>query len=456
MTNRWRARSWALAWMVIAGAGLFWAATTPARELPLSSEPPSAEPAFGPVLERDELVRGVLANNPSLAAARSAWRAARERIPQATSLDDPMASLASAPLSLVDSDTRPGLQARASQRLPFPGTLGLRGDLAEWEASAAEHSIEEVRLDLAMLASLLFDQYYLVHRALEVTAEHRQLLDDFHRVAVSRYGTGLAPQQAPIQAEVEAAHVMHREVELRARSRSLVARINALLHRSPRAPLPPPPAVLEPPAPPPLPEDELFEIALDRRPEVARQRSRIEAHRTTVSLRELDGYPSFEVSTAYNSMWNMPEHRWMVGVGVSVPVWRERIRAGVAEAEARLDTEELELERLGDEVRETVEIARIQLEEARHVIHLYANRVLPAARDQVAAARAGFETGANSMLALIDAERTLRTAELEYHRAVADASTRAAELDRALGRRPFPAAGPAAAAEAAPREKEEK
>lgn len=443
--DRSGAPAWALAWAVIVGAGLASAAAASAQELP----PQGTEEFFaGPVLERRELVEAVLDRNPGIAAARSAWQAALERVPQATSLDDPMASAGIAPLSLVESETRPGFQARVAQRFPYPGELRLRGEVAQAEAAAAEERVDEVRLRLATMASLLFDQYYLVARALEVNAQHLQLLEDFQSVAVGRYGAGVAPQQAPIQAEVEAAHLLHRDVVLRTRGRTLVAQINALLHRAPGAPLPSPPEALGVPAAP-EPSGELLAAVLERRPEIRAQRAEIEARRTAVSLERLDFYPDFEVSTSYNSMWGATDHRWMIGVGVNVPIWRDRIRAGVAEAEARLDSEESELARLEDDALAEAEVALLELEEARHVIRLYENRVLPAARDQVAAARSGFETGANTMLALIDAERSLRTAELNYYQAVADAFSRRAELDRALGRLPFTAGGPEMTAEPA-------
>ena len=80
-----------------------------------------------PVLERSSLIEAVLERNPSLAAARQAWRAAAEGIPQASSLDDPMASFSLAPLSIASSDARFGDVLRLGQRIPFPGTLRLRG-----------------------------------------------------------------------------------------------------------------------------------------------------------------------------------------------------------------------------------------------------------------------------------------------------------------------------------------
>lgn len=410
----------------------------PAATAP-TEEPPRRAPLRGETLDRHELVEAVLARNPEIAAARAAWRAARARIPQAGSLADPQASYSLAPLSIASSDVQYGDVLRVGQRIPFPGKLDLREEVAAAEAEAAESGIEEARLRLATMATRLWDDYWLVERGLEINEEHRALLDSFQRVATSRYATGLVSQQAPLQAEVEAAHLLHEEVVLTARRRVLTAQINALLHRRPDAALPAPSRALEELiADHGAPDDDaaLEAAALRTRPELQIRGAEIEAREAAVDLEKLEAKPDFELMTSYNSMWSMPEHRWMVGVGVNLPIWRERIRAEIAEAEAELDVTRSQHERTLDEVREQVAVALQALREAHHVVELYRDRVLPAARDRIQAARSGFETGASTMLALIDAERSLRASELSYYEAVAEAASRRAELDRALGRIP--------------------
>ncbi|MFP3941180.1 MAG: TolC family protein [Thermoanaerobaculia bacterium] len=398
-------------------------------------------------LERDALVDAVLERNPGLAEARAAWRAARERVPQARSLDDPMVGYSLGPLSIASDEVRFGQVLEARQRIPYPGKLRLREETARAAAEAAERSIETVRLELATEASLLFDEWYLVHRDLELTDEHVRLLEDFQRIATARYAAGEAPQQAPIQAEVELSHLVHRRMVLETEREILAARINALLHRDPAAPLPP--------APPELPffdperdlatagTGELPDLALASRPELARLDAESAAREAEIELRELDRYPDFEAMASYNSMWAQTEHQWMVGVGVNVPIRRERIRAAVAEARAEAERVESERLRLEDEVRAEVRIAWARLRESRHVLTIYESRVLPAARDQVRAALSGFETGRTTFLALIEAERNQRTAELEYHQTLAQLHQRRAALERALGTTPGPLSGPA-------------
>jgi outer membrane protein TolC len=123
----------------------------------------------------------------------------------------------------------------------------------------------------------------------------------------------------------------------------------------------------------------------------------------------------------------------MVGVSVNIPIYLGKRRAAVDEAQASALRATLEQKALEDDIRVEVEKARQRLIEAMHVVHLHRTRLIPAARDQVAAARAGFETGRNSFLAVIEAEKNLRSVELRVEGALAAVQRREAELQRALG-----------------------
>jgi outer membrane protein TolC len=286
------------------------------------------------------------------------------------------------------------------------------------------------------MAALLFDDYYYVHRAIEINEEHVLLLEDFKRIATAQYAAGTATQQDPLQAEVEVAHLHHRRIVLAAGREVLAAQINALLHRRPETPLPPPPAAL--PQPDSGSEDPaaLQDEAVRERPELRAAESAIQAREAGVDLRELGFRPDFEIMTSYNSMWGTSQHRWLVGVGVRLPLWRSRTRASVAEAQVRLAQARSERDRREDEIRSEVHQARTWLEEAVHVVELHRSRLLPAARDQVQAALAGFRSGRNSFLAVIEAERNQRTARLGLEAALVGYDRAHAGLDRALGRMP--------------------
>ena len=396
----------------------------------------AASPGSEGTLDRDSLVQAVLAGNRVLEEARQAWRAVGERIPQATTLEDPTVSYSLAPLSVGSSDARYGQVVRFGQRFPYPGKRRLAGVAAEEEAEASRLSFEALRLELAALASQLFDEYYFVHRALEINAEHIGLLGDFQRIAIAQYKAGTAAQQDPIQAEVRLAQLLHRTVILETRRDTLRAQINALQHRAPDAPLPLPPAVMPLPPMAEAHPGEVQETALAQRPELGAAAAEIRAREADLARRKLDFRPDFEAMASFNSMWSQDEHRWMVGGGVNVPFRRNRIRAAIAETKARLAGAVAGREALEDSVRSEVQQAYDRLEESRHVLELYESRLLPASRDQIQAALSGFKASSNSFLALIEAERNQRTVRLEYERALADAWQRRADLDRRMGRAP--------------------
>jgi outer membrane protein TolC len=400
-----------------------------------SSPAPVAEGflAWAPFLDREALVRAVLERNPSLEAARLAFHAAREMEAEARALPDPMLAAGIAPLSIGAGEVPFGFELRASQRLPYPGERRLAADRARAEAEAMGHELEAMRRELAAMASMLFDDYYGVEREIEVSGHHRELLAEMQRTATARYAAGLVSQADPLEAEFEAARLAKREVELEAERRLLVARLNTLLHRPVRLPLPPAPPLLAPPGAVAPDADRLLERALAARPELAALEAEIQGLEAEVGLARVERRPELEAMVSYSSMWSDREHRFMVGAAIGLPVRGERLAAVERRALLRLEAARARRARLADQVQLEVEEGLLGLDEQRRVIELYTSRLLPAAADQVRAALAGFRAGTVEFVAVIEAEENQREAELGYHEALAIFHGRRAVLARAVG-----------------------
>jgi outer membrane protein TolC len=217
-----------------------------------------------------------------------------------------------------------------------------------------------------------------------------------------------------------------------------LAQMNDLLHRAPELPLPPPPQVLPPISTEgrPLVARQLAEQAAQRRPEIAATQQQAQAQQARAERAELESYPDLTLSTSYNSMWDMAQHRWMVGVGLNLPIQTERRAAAADEARAMSAQFSRDAERLSDAARTRVFIALKQLQESQHISKLYEERFLPLARDQVSAARTGFITSQNPFMAVVEAEKNLRALELDYQKARAEQDRHQGELEIALGRIP--------------------
>lgn len=382
-------------------------------------------------LERRVLLDAVLAANRDVEAARQAWRASVAAVPAAGALDDPMLSYELAPLSIAGQAPF-GQRVELRQRIPFPGKRSLAADISLAEAEAARGVLAAQQSMVAELASQLFDDAYANARAVDVLAQHQTLVEQAKKVAEARVASGRGSVQDVLQAEVELAQLERERLVLETERVSINARLNGLLHREPRAALPPPPTELGLPASPDA-SAQLEAAALTKRPEQQSTDARIRGSQASAALAERSYWPDFELMASYDSMWDMAEHRWMLGVAVDLPLQRSKRAAEVAAARARVAQAQAERERTIDTIRVEVARTRRELDEAIATSKLYDTRLVPTAKARVEAAVAGFTTGQNDFSAVIDAERGLRDIELAGARARADAWRRRATLDRAVG-----------------------
>ena len=386
-------------------------------------------------LDRPALVAAALAANRDIEAARQGWRAALAEAAAAGALDDPRASYELAPLSLGSSQVRLGQRIALSQKLPWPGKRALAGEAAVAEAAVLRGDLHAVQLEVAALASELYDDAVLNARARAINDEHRALVGRLEKLAEAHMASGGGTAPDALQAELELGRLEQDGAMLDTERIAIAARINGLLHRDPSAALPAPrPEPGLPPAPPPAAA--LTAIAIERRPQRLAAEARIQAGESRVRLAERAYYPDLEVMGSYDAMWDAPQHRWMVGVAIDVPIQRGKRDGDVEAARARVAQAQAVRDRADDDIRVEVVRAHRELEEAIRIAGLYDARLLPAARAQVDAAVAGFTARQADLAAVIGAERALREIELAAERTRAGAWQRRAALDRAIGRMP--------------------
>lgn len=383
-------------------------------------------------LERAALVEAVLARNPDIAAAEAAVAAARARTRGAGALDDPTLSVGIAPLS-VAGDAPFGGRVELRQRLPFPGKRAPARAAASAEVDVARADVDAIRLELAQMASDLYDDYYVVGRAHSINEHHRKLAGEMEASAAAQYVVGRASQQDPLMARSKAAELAREHLDLSAEHDEVIAQINGLLHRAPDAALPLPPDDLVSAPAPAGTSAELQARAVEHRPQRAQTRARIRGAEAEAAMARSERRPDIELMASYDSMWDMPEHRWMVGVMIDLPFNRGRRNAAIDAAGAQKRQMQREDEKVVDTIRVEVARAYRRVVAAEETVALDDNTVVPAAQARLDAARAGFIANQNDFVAVIDAEEALRHAELEREMARAELSRRRAALARAVG-----------------------
>ncbi len=384
------------------------------------------------LLTADTLARVVTERSSARAAALADAEASSAATAMAGGWMDPMLTLEAAPISAFEPGVQFGGTVRLAQKLPISGRLALREQAASHDARAMKLEAGEVTLALREVALTLYAELFATERALAINAAHEVLLGDLKTAAEQRYATGAGMQADALQAELMLAELATDRVKLDGRRRALVAKVNGLAQRQPGAPLPPLPEHLEPTAPLPA-LDVGVAAATGARPELVALAARADGAVVRVKLAERGWVPDLEVMASYSSMWMDPAHRFMVGVGVELPVQQAARSGQVAEARAMVRRLEHQQERLRHELAAEVGVVYAELDEATRRAGLLSGRVLPAARARLEAVRSGYVTGRSSFEAVVEAERSLRDAELKQYLAQAELFKRRAALDRLMG-----------------------
>jgi len=379
----------------------------------------------------DQLVAEVQARNPSLQAASAAWRAAAQRYPQAVSLDDPMFTYLITPTNGLGADNGGGWMVQGSQKIPWAGKRALRGSAASAEADAMKGDIGDVRLRLSEAARTAFYDYYLARREMEVNTSTRRLLKQFRDIAWNKYQVNQAIEQDILQADVELASLESRRTELTRDEQVAVARINTLLHREANHSLPPPPAKVA--IPDSLPTTEVLQqAATQTRPDLYAVQARIRAEQANLALACKEYYPDVNLVAKYDGF--MPENmRPAVGMDINIPISNARRSAAVSEAENRVAQRRAEYQDRLDQVRYEVQSGLDRATQSGRVVHLYEERILPAAQRSLDSAVTNYTSGKLDFLRLLDAERQLYTQRDMYYQSMAEYHRRLAELERAVG-----------------------
>ncbi|MBI4563999.1 MAG: TolC family protein [Planctomycetes bacterium] len=406
--------------------------------------PPPADERMEESMRQDPLgperaVGYALARNPKLASAIYQWEALIHRVPQVSSFDDPVLQYVE---HLRSVQTRSGPMERSlmlSQRLPWPGKLDLRGEMALEEARRAQQSYRETILRVMEEVRHAWADYAVTYRLIEINEELKRLLREFEQVARKKLEAARATQQDVLRAQIQSIHLEHHGIVLERDRRVAAERLNAVLNRPPRAPLGRPADF-----PDPKIEIELSDLLARAR----RHSPRLKAAEHAVakaaaarSLASLDYLPDPILALGYTQIEGgtnpgFPkdgEDALSVTLGINLPVQLERRSGFAAEAESALRKARADyLAGLRDLERD-VTTAYEKLVELRQESLLLRETLLPQTEQHLRAARRAYEAGDLDFLSLLDAERNIEGIRQDDARVSAEFLKARAVLGRAVG-----------------------
>jgi cobalt-zinc-cadmium efflux system outer membrane protein len=221
-----------------------------------------------------------------------------------------------------------------------------------------------------------------------------------------------------------------RLLELEQQETVIVAKLNQLLNRRADAPLglavTAPAVVAEPEL------ERLFTVAAASRPEIKAAQAEIDRSQHERALMQKEFLPDYRLGLEYRS-FRTSEDQVMFTIGIDLPIWFTKYRAGVREAEKMLESSRAAKEATESQVALDVRDAQFKLLTARRTWELYQNALVPQAEMRFHASEAGYRTGQVDFMDLLESERFWLNARVMAAMAEGEVGRQAARLEWAIG-----------------------
>jgi outer membrane protein TolC len=360
-------------------------------------------------------------------AARARARAAEARPAIVSALEDPMLSPALDHLPFMPGGA--DASVTIEQRFPLSGIRGHRRSaaLADVDRLTAESS--RTTLDVGVQAASAFLMLMERRRTSALVSEQLGFARDVVAAANARYASGTAPQADVLRAEVEVARLEAIERALVSEVRGAEAMLNTSLGLDADGPVP---ALAPVSFAGQVPPWSAIKDALSARPEVAAGRAEVARAEADVRVMRDMFRPMATLRTGPS--YTMTEGGgWMVMFGVSLPIWRDKLRAGVAEAEAMQAMSAAHLRAMIRMIEGEAASAVNALQAARDRQRALASDVLPRARMAIDPAVAGYTAGQIPLVGVIEAVQALWLVQADLIAADTDLGLAWARLGRAMG-----------------------
>jgi cobalt-zinc-cadmium efflux system outer membrane protein len=385
-----------------------------------------------------DLIREALKNNPEIHIADSRVNGSMHRIPQATSLADPMVMIGyenegtDSPYTFggetkgMPADSR--WMFSLSQMFPYPGKRALKGEMATRDAESLKGMADATRLATEVRVKELYHDLFLAYANIDLITDQAALFSRVEDAALARYAAGMAPQQEVLMAQTEKYMLLEREEMEKQKIQSLKAMLNNALGREALSPLGRP----EKPgnAINKYRLDELIQMSYDRYPMIKSREKMVSAAEAKVLMAKKEYYPDFTIGTSYFARSSQFPDMWNLTATMNVPIfYKTKQREGILEAEASLLEARRNVEATKLMASSTLRDNYAMLKSAENLMALYRDGLIPKAYQGFELSLSGYVTGKIEAITVITRLKALIDYEFLFWRQFADREKAAARLD---------------------------
>jgi outer membrane protein TolC len=367
--------------------------------------------------------------------------AASHRVPQARSLEDPLLSNSFYPISdqaLQTAAGRAGNTLSISQKYPWPEKRWTKAAIACREVQIASAKLAQQELEIEETVRLAYYELWFADRAIKITEQNQEIAVELIKIAEARNAAGGSGQDV-LRAQLQVDSLDERLIGLRRQKAVAQADLAALIQQPAMIGIEPVDQLNVSGIPDQL--DALIAAAQQCSPRLNEQRWMVSRDRQKQQLACLNKYPDFVFGAGWQTITESDAVSAVANghdnvnfmVGLTLPIWKNRIDASVREASAEVAASSREFNAARDDTYRQIRRLTEQAYAADEQLRLYSDRILPRAKKALQLASADYRGRLVDFGEVTDGFTELLMFELQVARAQAALAGTVAQVQRVVG-----------------------
>ncbi|MBI4972420.1 MAG: TolC family protein, partial [Candidatus Omnitrophica bacterium] len=386
-------------------------------------------------LSLEALIREAKQNNPDILAVAKRYEAAKARIPQAKSLDDPVLEFKfekakGSPFQL--NKTMPeDRMLSLSQMLPWFGKLPLKGKIALVESQMLAAEYKDKELEVINDIKNAYYGLFMNYKEVELMEESLLFLKNIANIAEAKYVVGDMMQEDLFKIDLEIAKLSNDIANLKQERLAKETRLNTLLNHQADAPLGVPQLVEDISFNQGI--DSLYRLTLENQPTLLVFQYAIERNKYAKSLAKKSFFPDLMAGIVMRGITTGSIGPWDLMLAFTVPLWFwSKQRYEIKEAIANVEEAEAAYQAMKNKALVQTKELFTRIEIAKNRISLYKNSQIPLLEGSIQSSLSAYQSGKGDIMMLLDSQRMLVETRINYYKALVEYNMNLADLERAV------------------------
>jgi cobalt-zinc-cadmium efflux system outer membrane protein len=394
------------------------------------------QPMAGSPTPLSHLLAEAEANNPQVSAADHEARAARQIAPQVTTLPDPKVTYqqfsvgSPKPFAGYTNSDFSYIGIGATQELPYPGKLGLRGKVAERDADTKTAEIGVTKTSIADSIKADYIQLAYLQQTLGILRQNEAALDQLIQDVTAHYRVGQGMQQDVLQTQLERTKIVREITMHHQQMGQLQAHLKGLINRDQGSPN----IVTEDLTESTLKRAsaELLAMVRQNNPQILVDASSIQKQDAQVASAKRESKPDFELGYMYENTDRKYRDYYMFSFDVRLPR-KKRVNAEIAEAQEQLSASQRTLDAHLQQQLAQVQQDYVQATSDEELLKEYREGLIPQSDATYRAALSAYASNREEFIHVVTYFTDVLSLKLDYAQTLEDHEAALAHLESLTG-----------------------